>query len=304
MSISIREFKVAMETYGAERLYDCLGSRYGIMVPRFKVGGVSFIHSGSYYIVPKDGDVPEIIMDQAMAELGEEHPGGDHFWWGEIHSIKGMLTLVAILDGKYSKELVDELTNETYKKLLSCPEIQNIPKFLSPKMQELRKLLVQYDNMVNPFANSNLKLKEPIEYLDKIKIFCSIGRVDLMTKLGKITFNITDKAYYYSSMIKVQKNGNLARIDIGHYYPKEHNTSALGEEVRLCYRARDEEWCDHPENIDLNISLKTGKAEKRNLGAPPMYVLATDEQIETVITYLKMSIRKIKKEIISHMVEK
>lgn len=118
-----------METYGAKRLYDCFGSRYDIMVPRYKVGRVSFMHSGSYYIVPKDGDVPKVIMNQAMAEL----------------------------------------TNETYKKLLSCPEIQNIPKFLSPKMQELRKLLVQYDNMVNPFANSNLKLKEPIEYLDKIK---------------------------------------------------------------------------------------------------------------------------------------
>ena len=131
-----------------------------------------------------------------------------------------------------------------------------------------------------------------------------LGRLKLRTKLGKITFNITDKAYYYSSMINVQKNGNIARIDIGHYYPKEYNTSAWWEEVRLCYRAKDEEWCDHPDNIDLNISLKTGKAEKRNLGAPPMYVLATDEQIETVITYLKMSMRKIKKEIISHMVEK
>lgn len=53
-----------------------------------------------------------------------------------------------------------------------------------------------------------------------------LGRLKLRTKLGKITFNITDKAYYYSSMINVQKNGNIARIDIGHYYPKEYNTSA------------------------------------------------------------------------------
>ena len=27
----------------------------------------------------------------AMAEFGETYPGGDNFWFGEIHSVKGLL---------------------------------------------------------------------------------------------------------------------------------------------------------------------------------------------------------------------
>lgn len=87
MGITIREFQVAMETYGAERLSNCSGSRYSVSVPCFNVAGTKFFHSGSYYIVHREKDVPEEIMNRAMAEFGEKHPGGDHFWWGETHSI-------------------------------------------------------------------------------------------------------------------------------------------------------------------------------------------------------------------------
>lgn len=117
MGITIREFQAAMETYGAERLPNCKGSRYSVSVPCFNVAGTIFLHSGSYYIVQRGEIASEEVMNSAMAQLGEKHPGKDHFWWGEIHSIRGILTLAAMLDRKYSKELVDELTNETYKKL-------------------------------------------------------------------------------------------------------------------------------------------------------------------------------------------
>lgn len=122
--ITIREFQVAMETYGAERLSNCSGSRSGVSVPCFNVAGTKFFHSGSYYIVYREKDVPEEIIKLAMAEFGEKHPGGDNFWWSTVHSIKGMLTLAAMLEGKYSKEMVDELTNKTYKKL-DCSSIQS-----------------------------------------------------------------------------------------------------------------------------------------------------------------------------------
>lgn len=110
MGISIREFQVAMETCEATRLTDRKGSRYNISVPCFEVRGVEFLHSGSYYIVLRGNKVPEEIMNQAMAELGEKHPGGTNFWWGEIHSIRGILTLAAMLECRYSKKLIDELT--------------------------------------------------------------------------------------------------------------------------------------------------------------------------------------------------
>lgn len=97
MGISIREFEVAMETYGATRMKDRYGSRFRILVPCFYVRGVEFYHSGSYYIVTGNQKVPDEIMNQAMAEFKETHPGKDNFWWGEIHTVRGILTLVAML---------------------------------------------------------------------------------------------------------------------------------------------------------------------------------------------------------------
>ena len=165
MGISIAEFRVAMETYGAKRLPDQEGSRYNILVQCFTIGDVNFLHSGSYYIVRRGNRAPDEIMDKAMAEFGEKHPGGDNFWWGEIHSIKGILTLAAMIEGKYSKELINELANTTYKKLLECSLIQTNVEFpfqsnQSPKMEELYKKLAEYSNIVNPFGNDTIEKKQ------------------------------------------------------------------------------------------------------------------------------------------------
>ena len=88
MSITIREFQVAMETYGAERSSDYCVSGNNVLVPCFNVAGTYFIHSSSNYIVQRGKRVPEEILICAMAELGEKHPGGKNFWWGQIQSLE------------------------------------------------------------------------------------------------------------------------------------------------------------------------------------------------------------------------
>ena len=45
--ITINDFTVTMETYGANRLQNRIGSRYSVIVPCFEVCGVAFMHSGS-----------------------------------------------------------------------------------------------------------------------------------------------------------------------------------------------------------------------------------------------------------------
>ena len=195
MGISICEFQTAMETYGVERVQDRKLYRDSIVVPCFQLEGIQFYHSGLYYIVNQGNDVPYDIMNRAMTELGEKHPGGDNFWRGEIHSIKGMLTLATMLTGDYNKALVDELTNKTYKKLLECSLIRSNVKFPfefsthSPKMQKLRKLLEEYSDVVNPFGNGNFNLKEPIEYLDKIKVQLSAGHEESSDAYSRLTLN-------------------------------------------------------------------------------------------------------------------
>lgn len=319
MGISIQEFKVAMETFGAERLTDQRGSRYRILVPCFQIKGTQFFHSGSYYVVNRGENIPDDIMNRAMAEVGEKHPGGDNFWWGEVHSIKGMLTLVTMLRGDYSKELVDELTNKIYKKLLECSLIKSNVEFPfefsnhSPKMQELRKLLEEYNNVVNPFGNLDFKIKEPIEYLDKIKVQLSTdyekssnayANITLNNSLFESSFSIDSKGWTYWSRILIETNNKESFIAFCHYYENGSKNSYVDEVVYLDYSVQGNNgyiFDTTNENIDLRISLKTGLAWQTYKESEAK--LATDEQLDVMITHLKISIEYLKNEILSNIIE-
>ena len=314
MGISISEFRVSMETYGAKRLPDQIGSRYNILVPCFAVGDVEFLHSGSYYIVQCGNKSPEDIMNKAMAEFGEKHPGGDNFWYGGIHSVKGMLTLAAMLEGKYSRKFVDELTNTTYKKLLECSLIQTNVEFPfhsnhSPKMEELRKKLAEYSSIVNPFGDDTVNLKEPIEYINYIKP--SIKYVEGKKPYAQLTlngrsshtkYNIDSSGWHYSSMIDIQQSRKNGYISMFHDYSNGSNCTPVDEVVCLKYKAIKGCYDHHPKDIDLRISLKTGLAwqnYKKSQAAP-----ATDKQIDIMITHLNTSIKKIKQRMVRYMIKK
>ena len=317
MGISIREFEVAMETFGAKRLPDRYGSRYKILVPCFQLDGIQFFHSGSYYIVHSGYEIPCDIMNQAMAECGEEHPGGDNFWWGEVHSIRGMLILATMLRGDYSKALVDELTNEAYKKLLECSLIKNNVKFPfefsthSPKMQEIRELLEEYSNVINPFGNGDFKRKEPIGYLDKIKVRLSASKEECTDAYARLTlnnlsfetlFNINSKGWTYRSYVPVVKNNTNGNIYFYHYYENELNNTNVAEVVHLEYSQLEKDNETLTIKTDFNISLKTGLAWEtynEEEAAP-----ATDEQIDVIISHLKISIEYLKENVLYNIIEK
>jgi hypothetical protein len=313
MGISIREFQVAMETIGAKRLADRMGSRYRILVPCFQIKKIKFFHSGSYYVVHPRNSVDDDVMNRAMAEVGEKHPGGDNFWWGEVHSIKGMLILATMLRGDYSRALVDELTNKAYKKLLKCSSIKNNVKFPfefsthSPKMQELHQLLEEYSSVINPFGNNKFKIKEPIEYLDKVKVQLSAGydeggdaysRLTLLCQSFETLFSMNSEGWTYRSSGLIQKDNKNGFIRLSHYYGK-----CEGEIVYLDYKVEREEEDNFktlPEDIDLNINVKTGLAWETYKRAEA--VLATEEQLDVMISCLKMCIRSVKEYIIHNIV--
>ncbi len=304
MGITIAEFQAAMEIYGAKRLPDENGTRYSFSVPCFAVGDVEFLHSGSYYIVPRGCEVSEEIMNQAMSEFGEKHPGRDNFWYGEIHSVKGILTLAAMLEGKYSKELVNNLANETYKKLLDCSAIQhNIEVFdsktKSSKMKKLCKKISELDSLVNPFGNSSLNIKEPIEYLDNLKFSLATRTSEnvcaFLTVKGRsaqIKYDNDSDGWAYNAEVSAHRNRKNCYINMIHYCKDDD------EVIYLDFNA-DRTTFGHPDDIDLRISLKTGLAWRtyREKQAAP----ATDEQIDVMITHLNICIKKIKQRIISYM---
>ena len=70
-----------------------------------------------------------------------------------------------MLESKYTKELVDQLTNETYRKLLSSPLIKGNAKLpfkkasISQKWKEFYKLVLVYDNIANPYCVFIIKSK-------------------------------------------------------------------------------------------------------------------------------------------------
>lgn len=318
MGISFQEFSTAMETYQAIRILGQKGSRWNIPVPCFNVAGIDFLHSGSYYIVQRGGKVPKEIMNRAMAEFGEKYPGGDNFWYGEIHSVRGILTLVSMLESKYTKELVDQLTNETYRKLLSSPLIKGNAKLpfkkasISQKWKEFYKLVLEHDRIANPFCKNTDLLKNPSEYLDKVNISVTFdkssdiaisGRIELKTKNIEVQYGDNEEGWYYYTD-RCNDTEECEEIDdtfIGHYYNNGVNNQPIDEVVYLDYRT-GKGYKKHPKDVDLRISLMTGLAWEtfKEEEAKPV----TDKQLEVMILHLKRNIERAKSIILDEMVKK
>ena len=303
MGITIAEFRAAMETYGAKRMTDRKGLKANFLVPCFAIGDVTFFHSGTYYVVNRGAEVSEGTMNRAMAELGEEYPGGENFWYGEVHSIKGMITLALMLEDKYSKVLVDNLTNEAYKKLLGCSLIQAPPLL---KMEELQRLVDQFDRCANPFVKGAFDLKEPIEYLDKLDVTIAYRegenehtRIIIKDRESQveITYWYEHDGWRYEVMIPTLKDGKKGYISLAHYYSNNMANQGIDEVICLDYSVDSD--VPHPDDIEFRISLNDGTAW-RTYGKEK-YGLATDEQIDLMLKYLNIAIQEAQQRIICHM---
>lgn len=317
MGISIQEFQKTMEILGAQRLNDRKGSRYDVFVPCFRINRTQFYHSGTYYVVNSGGEIPSKIMDCAMEAVGEKDPGGRNFWWGEVHSVKGMIVLATMMKGNYSKELVDELTNKVYKQILDNSLIKKNIEFetefrtISPKMQKLYKLLKEHRNVVNPFGIEGVKIKEPVKYIDKLDIKFSKSEknegsywLTLKNTSYETYLRNSPTGWCYRSEIYLQENQKSDFILLIHYYEKESSNTVEDEIIYLKYNMKkdvDTEAENEVEGVDLRFSLKTGLAWKtyKEKAAQPI----TDEQLDCIITNLKISIRYLKKNLICNMIE-
>lgn len=319
MAISIKEFEVAMEVFGAKRLPNVNGSRYSISVPCFIINATVFLHSGSYYVVKRGEEIPNEIMTRAMAEFDETHPGGNNFWWGEIHSVKGILTLACMLKGNYSRDLVNNLANETYKKLLASTLLKNnhcniFEKEITKhkKMKTLCKLLENYSNLVNPFGNAKLNFKDPICYFDKINIsFAESDKINFYTRLNlknlstAISYNNDSNGFSYQCSTTIQEQRQNKNVLISYYYNNGSNGYPVDKVVYLDYNVAKKGknlYINDPRDIDLRISLNTGFAWKTYHEEEALP--ASEEQLDIMIYYLKVCINKIQKQIVKYMIDK
>jgi len=304
MGISIREFEVAMEVYGARRLSDERGSRYNILVPCFEVEGTVLLHSGSYYIVQRNFVASSDIMEKAISECDEIYPGGHNFWYGEIHSIKALFILVSMLEDRYSKEKVRDLINATYKKLFNSKFLTNNANekikifdysFLTSKkaalMSRLCAVINEFDNIANPLSKAEDFAREPVEYLNRVRVKISESNPTFVSSLSNgsttLVYRVTDSDHQQHS---IEVDNEDSWITLSHY------SNENDEIIHLSHRwAHDYDYQD----IDWNFSMKSTLIWTTI--EPEKTKLATLNELKKIMEYLEMAISKGKIEVLVHM---
>ncbi|MBR1884613.1 MAG: hypothetical protein IJ809_06815 [Clostridia bacterium] len=311
MSISTREFSVTMEVLGANRLRDVIGTRFDILVPCFETSGVTFFHSGSYYILSEN--LNESVLREAIGKVGEEKSGDKHFWFGEIHTITGLITLCLVLEKEYSKERFDEVINKVYSKLLDVESIKNydlrtnVKDTKNIRLKLLLSLLREFDSYVNPYANKNLTLSSPSNYLEKLDVsFLSSEEkyeknfsliISSDNACTKFCYDVNEQYYKTEKYIKGKWKDVLVEYSIIHY---THNNEECVYLSVIDISGQSLNLEDDKLDIDLRINLSTLKAWK-TYHENEMQEL-TLKQINTVIHFVRKAIHYIKKNVINQMI--
>lgn len=97
-----------------------------------------------------------------------------------------------------------------------------------PKMEKLYETLVEYYNVVNPFANSSLKLKEINEYPADMQIrFEAETSLELLHKCVSAHFLQHKNGWFYESCFPFQKNRKKAGFQSGVSFIMEMMISSL-----------------------------------------------------------------------------
>ena len=315
MGISMIEFQKAMEIAGVKRLPDTFDPLMpNFRVPCFEIGDTFFIYTNSDFgsshggIMQRGKEVPNEIMFQAMAEVGEKDLDSEHFCNGRILSIKGILTLATMLQNRYSKDIMNRLMNQTYKVLLDeivfrypYPGLVYYCLPFDNNRTELCHMIMEFDKAVNPFFDQSLSFKEPSKYLD---------RVDISTAKGEGYFNIALKRKKSVEMCySTDEHGRTYEgyfftgtasneyFKIVHYYHNGLLKNRREEGIYLVDRSKPSKEIDF--HISLGIVQLTWKQCQENKAR-----VATDQDIELMMKYLKLAIKKIRKNILYHMTEK
>lgn len=312
--ISIKEFEVTMKALGATRLLDSPSSRYNyILVPCFVVKGVSFIHSGTNYIVQLYNENTDKIVKNVIAALGKNCPDSFQSYDGNIYSIKDLIALVSILNGNYSTEFVNNLTNTVYKKILDRealknPNVIDIGDNLSPKMNQLCQVLRRYDLILQPFSNKELKLKDPINYLDKVYIHSDITsdttHISLVTNKAAMHYSNDINGCFLHNNFLVERNGKTTYLSVGHSLHNGLDMRRIGNTVFFNYdvgNLGNNFSTSHSDDFNLRINIERGITWKIYEETRKVHPV-TNEQIDLFIHHLEIAMQSVESDIISNMV--
>ena len=309
MGISTHEFCIAMELLGATKLSDRFYPKHTRYVPCFQVGDAEFLHGGDGFVVQANHKIPRELLEKAMSEFGETYPEGYNFRWDEIHSVEGILTLCTMLENRYDKEFVQSLVDQIYIKIIENSQAKSNKQlhFHTSKMDLILALVEAYDNIVNPFGDSTLKMKKASEYMKDIKVFFSISDEDAtIVRLKNLNtqteFSKTDTNWHYNSMFwntsNITYDGGYTSID--HSFEITRNNKSISEYLLLQYTSQDD-YRDYPGDVFIKLDLKNAMTCRPFIDKEPH--LATNEELDLIIKHLQNTMNRLKQDILTYMVE-
>lgn len=311
MAISLKEFQVAMDVLDAQKLYDRELSIYdNILVPCFKVGDVTLTYSGFSYIEPLGSIIPKNIFFQAIVEFGQELLDSFDLEYGTVLTLRGLVVISLMLQNRYSKELANSLIDRIYSILLSYPKIKfnfGIPFTLVPssKIKELCAVVSEYDNCVNPFATYYYVLRPASSFLDDVTVNLIVEETDIVnltlySKMLNTEFRMSVDGFQYFTCAWYDSLKSIHRphVAVTHLFHTGHDGNPVDEIISIDRSIIGHLNC-HPNDVHLNISIHSGLAWET--GNKHQATIATDEQIDIAIAFLRSSIRKIRNNILSNI---
>lgn len=313
MGIFITEFVTAMETYGAKRLSDRQSVIHkDITVPCFEVAESVFVHSGTNSILNRGKDWTSEIR-KAMKETKEEYPGKRNFHYNSICSVSGVLMIALMLENKYSKEVHENLVNETYKKIFEAKnnEIASHKAGENTLINSLYNALSSYYKVVNPFARNNdeYKLKEPCEYFSLMSEFYLSGECDFDDYFSfgytafncKVKFKNEKNGYIYYVEVPIWKDRKEGRLIINNYYfSGKEDFIPTDEVINVIYEDDVNKRDIHNHCISISLHTLQMSVEDPFIKDIPF----NKENVRKVVSAIKLATKKMRKKVIKYMVEK
>lgn len=295
--ISLRQFNEAMKILGVEQVQRSKDPKYEAMFPTFAIGGTRF-NFDTMRAKAYRGKIPDAIIAEAKKkEMEDFHVKESQIYFIEMFSeysfytLESLLIVITLMQGRYSKELVQQVVMETFERMLDCPQIKGVPHYPVPegelhaKTANLRILLNEYVKVVNPFTNGNLQ--------------------EISTILDKVDIRYIDDEL--STGLEMQTNKAYARFSIeGNHNPDFCFTSSIKRGHTIKYYSK-EKWEATDEFIDFTYIGKDNKQKKITLslrrgviwekGKEWEMAVIKDEQLSELKKAIKSSTEMLRAEI-------
>lgn len=266
--ISLRQFNEAMKILGVEQVQRSKDPKYEAKFPTFAIGNTRFSFSSTMYAIADRGKIPDAIIAEATKKEVEDFHFKksfiffvDMFSQYTFYTLESLLIVITLMQGRYSKELVQKVILQTFEKMLDCPEIKKVPHYPVPKdelhakTETLRKPLSEYVRVVNPFTtNGNLQ--------------------EISTILGKVDIRYIDDAM--ATGLEMKTNKAYARFSIDNHHYFRFTTSIKGRHIIEYYS--EEKWDAIDEFIDFTHIGKDNKEKKITLSLRKGLIWKNDKE--------------------------